>query len=261
MIKSKLFSQFPELVYGMSEKQDGKMSYGRVNDKNAKKNRKNFFKKFKLTLSDLVLADQVHSNIVKVAGKKHLGFAVNNLSPFKKCDGLITKDSNVYLAIFTADCLPIFMYDSKKEICGLIHSGWKGTLKQIAVKAVGVFRKLGSDPKDILVYIGPSIGPCHYEVSAERAGKFKNKFSFWKKFMREKEGRIYLDLWMLNKILLLKSGLKEPHIEISRLCTFCNRHFASWRREINKNFSGNMMAFIGMRKRRKNILLLINKFR
>lgn len=253
-LKSKLFSQFPNLVWGFSQKEDGGMSYKFVGDKEAQENRQRFLRKLDLDLQDLVLANQVHSGKVKVVTKNHLGLAIKNKSPFEKFDGLVTKDQKVYLAIFVADCLPIFIYDPKRQICGLVHVGWQGSLKEITVQTIRTFEKLNSQPKDFLVYIGPSIGPCHYNIEEDRAKKFRQKFPFWRKFISKRDNKIYLDLWQLNRLLLLQSGVLSANIEISQKCTFHDNHFISWRRDggkEKKNFTGNMMAVIGMKKEAK----------
>lgn len=250
ILKPKLFSQFPNLILGFSAKADGGMSYKFIGDKKARENRQRFLKKLNLEIGDLVLANQVHSGKVKFVNNNHLGLALKNQSPFEKFDGLVTRDKDVYLAIFVADCLPIFIFDPRREICGLVHAGWQGSLKEIASKAIRTFKKLGSRTEDILVYIGPSIGPCHYNIEEDRVKKFQQKFPFWRKFIIERDGKIYLDLWQLNRLLLIQEGIKPLNIEVSQICTFHRREFTSWRREGGddvKDYQGNMMAVMGIK--------------
>ena len=106
---------------------------------------------------------QVHSADVVIADaprgtREHLG----------KADALVTDRPEVTLFLRFADCVPILLYDPRRRVVGLVHAGWKGTLLKIPAQAVRVMiDRYGCRPADILAGIGPSIGPCHYEVGPE----------------------------------------------------------------------------------------------
>lgn len=178
-------------------------------------------------------------------------------------DGIITSEKKV-LAVTVADCLPIFLYDSKNSVYGIVHSGWKGT--GIALNAVNKMAACyGTKPKDIHVIIGPSIGKCCYSVDRERALNFESKWgssTVVKKpldsgrFENEpdkpdkidfvpqdnREYIYYLDLKEANRLMLEKAGVKN--ITIDENCTCCNKEFHSYRRDGSEAF-GLMLALIG----------------
>lgn len=153
-------------------------------------------------------------------------------------DGIITNKTDVALVTFYADCVPLFFFDINKNVIGLAHAGWKGSLKGIGAKMVSKMKLyFNSVPKDILVGIGPSIGKCCYEVGEDLFKLFNNKFEEQTKYLfYKKEDKYFLDLWMCNKNLLLKEGIPENNITVSYLCTSCNVDtFYSYRRENGTN--------------------------
>jgi len=135
-----------------------------------------------------------------------------------KADGLITSRKNVFLGVVTADCLPVIFYDKKSEIVGIVHAGYKGILKGILKNMVLSFKKLGSDTKNILVAIGPSIGVCCYDVSIERVEMFVNAFEGIKTH-KIRNGKYFLDLKNIAKQSLISEGVSENNIEVSNICT------------------------------------------
>jgi len=153
-------------------------------------------------------------------------------------DGLLTSGNDV-LAVTVADCLPIFLYDSRKKVYAIVHSGWKGT--GIAANAVRIMTdKYFSNPEDIEAVIGPSIGCCCYSVDAGRAEIFGSEWGA--ETVSYRDGKYYLDLKKANKMLLAREGLCR--IQISDICTCCSGSFFSYRRDGAKDFS-LMLALIG----------------
>ena len=170
---------------------------------------------------------QVHSADVVVADaprgqRDHLG----------KADALITDRPDVTLCLRFADCVPILLYDPRRGVAGLVHAGWKGTLLRAPAQAVrAMSERFGCRPEDILAGIGPSIGPCHYEVGPEVAALTEQAFPgaadlFMNPEPAESDGlaappRPHLDLWAANARALEEAGVRA--IEIARLCTVCRR--------------------------------------
>jgi polyphenol oxidase len=247
-LRAKIFEKYKDkLVYGITDKKDRNMSAKFDKVEIVTKRREKVLKRFGFSLNDTVLLEQKHTANVQVVGKKHLGFALNNESPFKPADALITQEKNIVLGIFIADCLPVFFYDPKEEIIALAHAGWRGLYKGIIQNVIKKFKNLGSSPHGILVYIGPSIGPCHYSVEEKRVNLFKEKYPFLdKSFYRKIKGKYYLNLWKIAKLFLIKEGLKNRNIEISQICTYCHKNLFSYRREKEEK-SGQMFAFFAMK--------------
>lgn len=169
---------------------------------------------------------QIHSDIVNVID-------VNNINQKIDGDALITDVANIPLLIFTADCVPIAIIDKKQKAIGLVHAGWRGTYERISQKTIQCMQKeYNTNTDDVVCVIGPSIGPCCYEVSEELIEKFNtNLTNCEEKFYIIKEGRHYLDLWKINEYILKSSGIKEENIINLNLCSSCNEEkFHSYRK-------------------------------
>jgi YfiH family protein len=121
-----------------------------------------------------------------------------------------------------ADCVPIFLYDPRQRVIGLAHAGWMGSIKRITSKAINaMMTEFDCVPIDIIVAIGPSIGPDHYEVGMDVVTELHTTFpENSDEFLTQKEGRHFLDLWELNASVLKQAGVKQ--IEIARRCTACD---------------------------------------
>jgi len=236
----KIFKDYPNLIYTVSEKKDGtmKLSGNFDNDREIIKNRERFLRKFGIEDRLTIKADLVHGSNVEFVSIKESGKVI------EKTDGLITADKSLFLTVTVADCLPIFIYDPEKEIIGLIHGGWRNLAKNILAVAVGkMVKNFGSSSEDILVGIGPGISQCHFEVKNDVLAEFK---PYLKEVLLKKEGKLFLDLKKIAKIQLINSGIKEENIEISPECTFClSDKYFSFRREKRPKFPQTMIAVIG----------------
>ena len=141
-------------------------------------------------------------------------------------DGLITDQTDIILTLSVADCVPVFMWDEQTGIFGLIHSGWKGTAKNIVGKAVDQFIKKGSNPNDISVLTGPSIcGDC-YEIGDDSARYFKRDA-----LKKLKKNKWLLDLRYVITNQLIDSGVPENLILIDDRCTLESEKCESYRRD------------------------------
>jgi polyphenol oxidase len=190
-------------------------------------NRKYFLGCFGIDYRDLVCAKQTHSTNVRLAGKEDKGSgALSYSGAIPDTDAFITGEPNLPLAVFTADCLSVFLYDPANRAVGLVHAGWKGSRDEIVVKTVALMReKFNTKPLDLLAGFGPSIRQCCYEVGSE----FRDYFTLG---LQKKGGRYFLDLAGVNRKQLLDSGLREENISDHGRCTSCfNDEFFSFRKE------------------------------
>jgi hypothetical protein len=196
------------------------------------RNRKIFLDSLSIPEDRLAIPEQTHSAEVK---------EVSEPGRYPNCDGLITNAGNLFLTLSIADCCPIFGYDPRKSAVGICHAGWRGTRDRMAQELVEKLRSsFGSDPADLLVSLGPSIGPCCYKVGEDLRDAFDHSL------FRQSGLEYYLDLWEANRRQLVASGLKPSSIFLSRVCTSCGPElFFSHRRDLGK--TGRMMAVIGMR--------------
>ena len=160
-------------------------------------------------------------------------------------DGLTTKTVNQFVAVSTADCVPILLFDPVKKAVAALHAGWRGSALNISGKGVrNLVLNCGSDPKDLIAGIGPSIGPCCFEVSLDVASVFGKKTSYGEDVLQKKrEGKWRLDLPGLNSLQLMSAGIPPDQIQAAGLCTSCLPNlFTSFRRD--KKIVGNMMSGI-----------------
>lgn len=215
IIKSELFKKFPEIIFGLSTK----IGLGRkppfffnlsltVNDdeKLVIENRKAFFAKLGLNQEQIAFQKQIHSDIIKF---------VDNPGLLGESDALITSKPNIGLAISVADCTPIFIYDKKNKVIAAVHSGWRGTQKQILKKTLNNLKfHWKSDPENLFIYVGPSISQKNYEVGEDVAVQFDQKY------LLMKNAKLYLNVVNANIDMLKKFGIPEEQIEISELCTY-----------------------------------------
>lgn len=150
---------------------------------------------------------------------------------FPETDGLVTDKKNLALLLKFADCTPIVLYDKKKEVLSIVHSGWRGAKKKILAKAIDKMQKdFGSDPKDIIAYIGPSIDIKNYEVGDEVYEEFKN-FKNRDFFFKKMGEKWHLSMTKVNKEILLESGINKKNIDICQESTYNNLDLHSARRE------------------------------
>ena len=179
----------------------------------------------KFNINNLTSNIQIHSDIVNKIDESNIGQKIEG-------DALITNLKDVPLLIFTADCVPIAIIDKKNKAIGVAHAGWRGTFDKIAQKTIESMQKsYNTNAEDVVCVIGPSIGPCCYEVSEELVEKFNTILTNNdEKFYIIKEGKYYLDLWKINEYILRSSNVKNENIINLNLCTSCNGHeFHSYR--------------------------------
>ncbi|OIO71958.1 MAG: hypothetical protein AUJ57_06360 [Zetaproteobacteria bacterium CG1_02_53_45] len=146
-------------------------------------------------------------------------------------DILLTDQRNTPVAVRTADCLPILLADNQAGIVVAAHAGWRGTVAQVAVKAVQQMLGRGAVAERIIASLGPCIGPCCFAIGEEAARELANCCHGAGRFVTGREQR-YADLWQINRLQLLQSGLNEAHIELFNECTCCNpERYFSYRRD------------------------------
>ncbi len=167
-------------------------------------------------------------------------------TPHIQADAIITNQPRLVLMMRFADCVPILIHDPIRNVVGIVHAGWMGTVRGIVSIAVGAMRKhFQSDPADMLAAIGPSIGPDHYEVGSDVVSQVKQAFGREaSKILSDDNEIIRLNLWEANRLLMEQSGVK--HIEVAGLCTAC--HTEDWfSHRAEKGRTGRFGAIIGLK--------------
>lgn len=223
---------------GYSNRWFGNMSLCYGSTAGALDNRKGFLGGLGLDYRQLVCGQQVHASAVRYAtepdrGRGSLGYD----SAFPGTDGFVTDKKDVPLAIFTADCLSVFLYDPNTPAVGLLHAGWRSTRDNICGEGIKKMQDLfGTDPKAVYAAFGPAIRDCCYEVSQEFGDYFPHAV-----FPRGRS--LYLNLAFVNRSQLIASGVKDANIFDSGGCTYCGGdNFFSYRKEGAS--CGRMMSVI-----------------
>jgi YfiH family protein len=178
-------------------------------------------------------ARQVHGN---VAATVHDAGAAAVAVDAGECDALATDRAGAALVVQTADCVPILL--AAPGAIGAAHAGWRGSAKNVAGAAVAALEGLGAAPASVSAWIGPSIGPCCYEVGGEVAAQFAGDF-----VRAGCGGGFRLDLRAVNVAQLAAAGVARASIVVHPACTKCGGdEFASWRRDGTK--AGRMIALV-----------------
>ena len=224
------------VIFAVSNRSLGNMSLNHGDTEKSLDNRKQFLGVLGIEYQDLVCAKQIHGSVIRYVNENDKGKgAFIYDEAIRGADALITDKKNIPLAVFTADCLSVFMYEPASQVIGIVHAGWRGTKDNICPKAVKLIHdKFGVTPSDLLINFGPCIRSCCYEVSSEFKDFFPDSTS-------QRDGKYYFDLAAANKAQLIKAGVKEKVISDERVCTSCqNTAYFSFRKEKDK--SGRMMA-------------------
>ena len=167
----------------------------------------------------MVLANQVHSDIVRTVGLADARGVDHRAYP--ECDALITNTPGVALVVFTADCTPILLHDPVTGAVGAVHAGWRGTAAGIAGKAVEKMQKdFGCDPATIRAAIGPNIAQCCFETDGEVPAAMRKLLGEEAEaYILSRGDKFYVNLKEINARVLRWAGV--THIEQSRDCTMC----------------------------------------
>lgn len=238
VVRPTIFQTIPGLVAGVSTRHGGlsKAPYTSLNlgvhtdDDPAiiEQNLALFCADLGISTTDLARSYQVHGEKIWVTGRAgyQSGF-----------DAMVSVQPGVFAGVGIADCTPILLADPITRVCAAIHAGWKGTTAQIVHKtAKRMIENRGSNPADILAYIGPCISFAHFEVGDEVAEQFDEAFK------TRKETKWQVDLKAANKAQLESLGIQQ--IEVDPACTVENNaDFFSHRTE--KGMTGRMLALIG----------------
>ena len=166
--------------------------------------------------------------------------------PAFEADACITNRPGVPLNLTIADCVPVFFHDPVANCIGLAHAGWRGTVGGIVQETLLALKSTyGSRPEDVLIGIGPSIGPDAFEVGSEVVAEFQAAFPDEQGLIRAlpEEGKAVIDLWRANTVMALRAGAQEKNIVVSEWCTVSHPElFFSYRRD--RGVCGRLLAGI-----------------
>ena len=238
MIKSKKLSRFKSIDHAFFDRLGGKSTSifkssncdsGSSNkQKNIQKNLQTVGNKIKVKSKEIVLLNQVHGSKFHYIGKYSKSY--NKIEG----DALVTDKRRIPIAVLTADCAPILIYDKSRIMIAAIHAGWKGAYKDIVKKVVKFMIKKGCSSKNIIAAIGPCISNNSYQVREDLIKKFIKKDKKNIIFFKKTENKNYFNL---NKYIHFQlKSLNIKKIDIIDKDTFnAKNNFFSARRSISRN--------------------------
>jgi polyphenol oxidase len=179
---------------------------------------------FGVARADLVSPNQRHTTHAVRVGAAQRGQILTDT------DTLLTDEPEVPVLLRYADCTPVMLYDPRRRAFALVHSGWRGTVAgAVTVAIAAMIEAFGSKPAELIAGVGPSIGPCCYEVGDEVASAVRASFADAERLLpRNGSERRHFDLWSANRHWLAEAGVRQ--VEVAGICTACHMdEFFSYR--------------------------------
>ncbi|MFN8523078.1 MAG: peptidoglycan editing factor PgeF [Chloroflexota bacterium] len=215
----------PRVAHGVSTRHGGVSEgvYGQLNlsasvgdePERVAENRGRLAEALGFARDQLVTTPQEHGKHVMVVDQNNVDQALET-----RADAIITRTPGILLMQRFADCVPLLYWEPAANIVGVAHAGWRGTRLGVASATVAAITALGGSSAQVQVAIGPSIGPCCFEVGSDVAGEFAATPS---SVSVGPAGRPHVDLWGANQQYLVAAGVPLANIEVARVCTRCNQ--------------------------------------
>lgn len=249
VVRINRFDKFPNLIHASSPRyfkntSDELEQYdfaGRNSSRKKTEHLIRFMKKVELENMLPFLINQIHSDeIFILKDESQTREQVSSIN----ADAIMTHLSEIPIGIFTADCIPVLLYDPKLHVAAAIHAGREGTLQGIVNKSIMAMRReYGCQPKNLVAGLGLGIGGCCYEIDENCLNSFENKIPFESPFVKSKgNGKFLLDLFAVNAQQAMDAGLLPENISRNEECTFCSpMNYFSYRRE---GQTGRILTFI-----------------
>ena len=248
------FSEQPWLAHGFSARTGGiseghlwslNMSFTREEEPRAMtmENYRIFCEAEGIPVESMVMDSYEHGTTVRQVDRKDRGKGYD-LPSLPACDGLVTDDPEVTLMTGHADCMAFYFADLKKHCIGLAHAGWRGAFSRIGCEVVKKMTEcFGTDPKDLIAAVGPSICPDCFEVDEELGMEFQNAFSATECLLPGKRtGKAQVDLWQVAVCQFMESGIPAEQISLSGVCTVEEKRLYSHRGD--NRHTGGMTAYL-----------------
>lgn len=195
----------------------------------------------------MVFSDQTHTTNVRVITQEDKGKGLHRPLDYQDIDGLVTNEPGIMLVTFYADCVPVYLVDTKHRAIGLSHSGWRGTVGKISQETLKVMKAhYGTEPEDVAAAIGPSICQDCYEVSEDVIEEVEKSFGrerIEELAYKKENGKYQLNLWRANEIALQQAGVPQNRIQTTDICTCCNSQYLFSHRATGGK-RGNLAAFL-----------------
>ncbi|ONI38504.1 hypothetical protein AN639_13010 [Candidatus Epulonipiscium fishelsonii] len=242
---SQVISCFTTREGGTSEGHFSSLNLGFKTNDDINKVRENYkilSQRLGIPYESMTCSAQVHETNIKQVTYEDRGNGVIFPNKWASVDGIYTTEKDIALVTHYADCVPLFFYAPKHHIIGLAHAGWRGTVNKIGEKMATLWNKEHNIPyEDIQVGIGPSIGPCCFEVHEDVSQPFVDTFGNADFIVFNENGKANIDLWECNKQTLQNLGIKD--IQTTNICTCCNsdKYFSHRKTQGKRGLMGAIM--------------------
>lgn len=228
------------LLHGMSEKEDGNIDPRFSSQRLVTRNLTRIAKKIGISPSAIAQMQQVHQTNIARVGEEQQGKVIAGV------DGLISNEPGTFLLLRLADCIPVVLFDLKNPAVGLVHSGWRGAVGKILLAGIeSMMLEFNSNPKDLLVVLGPSIKAC---CNLCKEPPIQLQLPEWKPFIKERSEGVSLDLTAFVVRTALKAGVRRENIKVSNICTVMQESlFSNQRSKISGEPQGRFAFIVGLK--------------
>lgn len=226
------------------------LSVSRESPEIVRENYRRLCSKLQMNVNRSVLSWQTHTTNIRRVTEEDAGKGVFRPRDYTDTDGLITDLPDTPLVTLYADCVPLYFYDPVRHCIGLSHSGWRGTLQNMAKATVDAMRTaFNSRPEDLICAVGPSICVECYEVGDEVKNAFSEVYTdeatLKTIIFPNRNGRWQLDLHRANLLNLIGAGVPESNITVTDICTKCNSDLLFSHRVTGEK-RGNLAALLSL---------------
>jgi len=224
-----IYSSLNLRVFGEDSSENIRINYDRLCDA------------LDMPLERMVYTKQVHGTEVRAVTEKD-STGLFQVSEYE-CDGLVTNVPDVPLIAYTADCIPVLLYDPVKKAAGAVHAGWRGSVAGIAARAVEAMQsRYGAKPEHIRAAIGPNIGPCCFETHNDVPDALRALLGAQaERFIEKRGSKFHVDLKGANRLVLERAGVRN--VDVSDHCTAC-RQDLYWSHRVTGLARGSLAAII-----------------
>ncbi|NLA78149.1 MAG: peptidoglycan editing factor PgeF [Erysipelothrix sp.] len=210
-------------------------------------NRQRVAETLNFPLKQWVFPRVVHGDVIHKIKHHELGRGAFSLADsLNNVDALYTDLPDVMLAMFHADCIPIIFIDPSKPLIGIVHAGWRGSLKAITQKFINTWiDKEQVNPHDLTIYVGPSLRSHNFQIQADVVELINTNHPVYRPYIIYKKNQTYLDVLGINLAQMQATGIKLEQVHVHPHCTYDYPDlYFSYRRD---HICGRHVSFIGMR--------------
>lgn len=251
---------YPQLLHSFSTRLGGvsKGEFESLNlnfrrgdaDENVLENYRRICRAVGYDFNSLVASAQDHHTVLRYVTKQECGIGITKPRDMESVDGLFTDVPGVTLVTSYADCVPLYFFDPVRQVIALAHAGWRGTVQRIGEKMTQTLcKEFGCHAQDLLAAVGPSIGPCCYQVDeVVREQVMQHTDLLPQELLAEQGGGHYLlDLWECNRRILVLSGIPDENITVGEVCTKCHPELFYSHRLMGTH-RGGMVAMMSLKE-------------